>query len=257
MSSNFEQWVDKYCLPSMPIIHAGAHFAEERDHYRDRGFEPVYWIEALPDVAEVCASNLTDYEDQYILTATLSDSKGAQIKFYMAGVEDSSSSLLKPHLIEASHPDVTISKEIEVVTTTLDELYRESKFGDFQNYALVMDLQGAELKALHGAKSLLSRVSFIISEVSTRELYRESVSFKDITRALDDLNFTLHASEMNLATGWGEALYINRQGICGEVLSTTSKLEVVNGSFSIGTFVRSVLVKLGAPHLVVNKLKRK
>ena len=257
MSSNFEQWVGRYRLPSMPIIHAGAHFAEERDQYRSSDFEPVFWIEALPGVAQVCASNLADYEEQHILTATLSDSYGEHIKFYIAGVEDSSSSLLKPHLIEASHPDVTISREIELTTTTLDELYKESKFGDFQNYALVMDLQGAELKALRGAKSLLPRVSFIISEVSTRQLYRKSVSFKDITRALDDLNFTLHASEMNLATGWGEALFINRQGSCSDVLSTTSKLEVVNGSFSIGTFVRSVLVKLGAPHVVINKLKRK
>jgi FkbM family methyltransferase len=241
----------------MPIIHAGAHFAEEREEYRIGEFEPVYWIEALPDVAEVCASNLVDYQDQYILTATLSDSIGERIKFYIAGVEDSSSSLLIPHLIEASHPDVTVSREIELTTTTLDEQYEESNFGDFPSYGLVMDLQGAELKALLGAKSLLPRVSFIISEVSTRELYRKSVSFKEMTRALDDLNFTLHASEMNLATGWGEALYINREGSCSDVLSTTSKLEVVNGSFSIGTFVRSVLVKLGAPHLVINKLRRK
>jgi FkbM family methyltransferase len=257
MSSNFEQWIGRYLLPSMPIIHAGAHFAEERDQYRNSEFGPVYWIEALPAVAAVSATNLADYGDQFILTATLSDYSGEHIKFYIAGVEDSSSSLLKPHLIEASHPDVTISREIELITTTLDDLYKESKFGDFQNYALVMDLQGAELKALQGAKSLLPRVSFIISEVSTRELYRKSVSFKDITRALDDLNFTLHASEINLATGWGEALFINRKGSCSDILSTTVKLEVINGSFSIGTFVRSVLVKLGAPHALINKLKRK
>jgi FkbM family methyltransferase len=257
MSSNFEQWICEYQIPGMPIIHAGAHFAEERDQYVGNNFGPVYWIEALPGVAEVCASNLVDYQDQYILTATLSDSIGERIKFYIAGVEDSSSSLLVPHLIEASHPDVTVSREIELTTTTLDELYKDSNLGDFPNYGLVMDLQGAELKALQGAKSILPKISFIISEVSTRELYRESVSFKEMTRVLDDLNFTLHASEMNLATGWGEALYINRKGNCSDILSTTNKLEVVNGSFSIGTFVRSVLVKLGAPHVVINKFRRK
>jgi FkbM family methyltransferase len=257
MSSNFQQWVNLYKLPVMPIIHAGAHYAEEREQYHQSDFEPVFWIEALPEVAQVCASNLAEYQNQSVLTATLSDTDGELIKFYIAGVEDSSSSLLLPHLIEASHPDVTLSRKIELITTTLDELFKESNFGNFQTYGLVMDLQGAELRALQGARMLLPRISFIISEVSTRELYRKSVSFKEMTRALDDLNFTLHASEMNLATGWGEALYINREGSCSDILSTTSKLEVVNGSFSIGTFVRSVLVKLGAPHLVINKLKRK
>jgi FkbM family methyltransferase len=257
MSSNFERWVRAYELPTLPIIHAGAHYAEEREQYRQSGFEPVYWIEALPEVAQICASNLVGYYDQHVLTATLSESYGERVRFYIAGIEDSSSSLLVPHLIEASHPDVTLSKEIELTTTTLDELFKASEFGDFESYGLVMDLQGAELKAIQGAKSMLPRVSFIISEVSTRQLYRKSVAFKSLTRALDELNFTLHASEMNLATGWGEALYINEQGSHSNILSTTSKLEVVNGSFSIGTFLRSVLVKLGAPHWAINKLKRR
>ena len=257
MSSNFEQWIGRYHLPSMPIIHAGAHYAEEREQYRQSEFEPVYWIEALPAVAQVCALNLVDYQDQHVLTAALSDSHGEQIKFYIAGIEDSSSSLLMPHLIEASHPDVTLSKEIELTTTTFDELFKSLKLGDFETYGLVMDLQGAELKALQGAKLLLPRISFIISEVSTRQLYRKSVTFKNLTQALDELNFSLHASEINLATGWGEALYINRDGSSSTVLTTTSRLEVLSGSFSIGTFLRSALVTLGAPHWVINKLKRK
>jgi FkbM family methyltransferase len=257
MSSNFEAWVRAYELPNMPIIHAGAHYAEEREQYRQSEFEPVYWIEALPEVAQVCALNLVDYQDQYILTAALSDSHGERIKFYIAGIEDSSSSLLRPHLIEASHPDVTLSKVIELTTTTFDELFKSSKFGSFETYGLVMDLQGAELKVLQGAKSLLPRLSFIISEVSTRQLYRNSVEFKDLTQALDEMNFSLHASEMNQATGWGEALYINRGGSCSKILSTTTRLDVLNGSFSIGTFLRTVLVKLGAPHWVINRLKRR
>lgn len=257
MSSNFEQWVRRYQIPKVPIIHAGAHYAEERAYYREGGFEPVYWIEALPEVAQTCGLNLVDYQDQHIITAALSDSHGENIKFYIAGIESSSSSLLRPHLIEASHPDVTLQKEIELTTTTLDKLFGASRFGNFETYGLVMDLQGAELKAIQGAGSLLPRVSFIVSEVSNRQLYRKGVTFKSLTQALDDLNFTLHASEINLATGWGEALYISRRGGCSEILSKTSKAEVVIGSFSIGTFLRSILVKIGAPHWVINKLKRK
>lgn len=256
MSSNFEQWVRRYQIPRVPIIHAGAHFAEERENYRERGFEPVYWIEALPEIARTCALNLMDYPYQHIFTAVLSDSYGEHIKFYIAGTESSSSSLLIPHLIEASHPDVTLSKEIELTTTTLDEMFGTSSFGNFETYGLVMDLQGAELKALQGARSLLPRISFILSEVSTRQLYRKSVAFKGLTKALDDLGFTLHASELNRATGWGEALYINRLGSCADILSKSKKIEVVIGGLSIGTLLRSVLVKLGAPNWVISKLSR-
>lgn len=257
MSSNFKEWITCFNLPPSPIIHAGAHYAEERDEYRDSFFEPVFWIEALPDVAELCSINLVSYKNQKIIEAAISNEPGIETLFYIAGTEHSSSSMLKPHLIEASHPEVTLTREISVVTTTLDKLYKENTFGDYDNYGLVLDLQGAEIRAIEGASVLLDKVSFIISEVSTRNLYKGGARFKELSRMLDKSGFSLLASEVNRATGWGEALYINRNSQISHILASTTKKQIVVGNYSLGTAIRSILVKARAPHVLINLARRK
>jgi FkbM family methyltransferase len=257
MSSNFIEWVSAYQITQMPIIHVGAHYAEERDDYRDLNFEPVFWIEALPDVAKICLANLGNYKYQHLISAAVSDIHGQEVIFYVAGAEDSSSSILKPHLIEASHPEVTLTREVLVTTTTLDHLFTDNKIGNFQNYGLVLDLQGAEIKAIKGATTFLQNVSFIIAEVSTRSLYKGGAKFKDLTALLDKSGFILYASELNRATGWGEALFINRTGKFSNILNSDTKNEVVVGNYSIGTVFRSILVKIGAPHWLINQSKRR
>jgi len=257
MSSNFKEWISVYRVPKMPIIHVGAHYAEERDEYRSLNFEPVYWIEALPDVAEICSANLSDYENQHLISAAVSDIHGQEVVFYIAGAEDSSSSILKPHLIEASHPEVTLTRQVQLTTTTLDNLLTDNRIGNLQEYGLILDLQGAEIMAIKGATTLMPRVSFIIAEVSTRNLYKGGARIKDLIALLDDFGFSLQASEINRATGWGEALFINREGNLSHILESARKIEVIVGNYSIGTAFRSILVKIRAPHWLINLSKRR
>jgi FkbM family methyltransferase len=256
MSSNFGDWIIEFALPRIPIVHAGAHFAEERFDYSTLQCEPVYWIEALASNFDKCQEFLIGFEDQHAIQAAVSDTPGQKVTLYEAGVESSSSSILKPHLISASHPEVGVHSKSIVTTTTLDLLLAEGKLGSHEAYGLVMDLQGAEKLALIGATSLLRNVVFIVSEVSTRELYKRSVSFKQLRNFLFDANFDLLAYDLNRTTGWGEALFVSR---AYKDLALSEHIELkahISGAFSPGTLIRTILTTLQVSNRITSKFKR-
>jgi FkbM family methyltransferase len=247
MSSNFTSWISEFKIPPLPLIHAGAHYGEERSIYSSFAFEPVYWIEALPSVAKTCLSNISTFPNQHLIISAVSDSMNQRVEFFLAGEEDSSSSMLEPNLISASHPKVTVNGKLTLTTTTLDVLFESGNFGHHDSYGLVLDLQGAEDKALKGALALLRHVSFVIAEVSTRDLYRGGARFAELTSLLENFGFGLLASEVNRATGWGEAIFINRSGSCSELLEKNFRQNIVSGRFSFGTFCRSLLLFFRVP----------
>lgn len=256
MSTNFLDWINQFKLNSIPLIHAGAHFAEERFEYSESKFEPVYWIEALPEVARICEENLVSFPKQHLVNFPVSEKDGEESVFYIAGAEDSSSSLLKPFLISASHPEVQSNRSLVLKTRSLDSLLAEGHFGDQPRYGLVLDLQGAEDKAIYGATQLLSKVDFIIAEVSVRSLYKNSIKFNDLINILDVRGFEVLRGEINRTTGWGEALFINRMGQYAEVLKSSKKNIDYSGSFSFGTSIRTILTRAKFPTGLVRKFKR-
>jgi hypothetical protein len=76
---------------------------------------------------------------------------------------------------------------------------------DFINLAI----QGAELKALLGAKEILDGVSFIYTEVSYEELYLNAPLAYEIDAYLKSLGFKRVMSRRLPQDGWGDVLYMN------------------------------------------------
>jgi hypothetical protein len=165
--------------------------------------------------------------------------------------------MLEPNLISASHPEVTVSEKLVLSTTTLDALLASGFFGQHNSYGLVLDLQGAEGKALRGGSALLQNVSFVITEVSSRELYKGGARFDELVFFFDSAGFSLLESEVNRATGWGEAIFINRSGVYSELLRNGPQRNVVNGNFSLGTHLRAMLVFLKVPHKYLKYFARR
>jgi hypothetical protein len=256
MSSNFAGWVDEFGIISQPIVHAGAHFAEERFDYLEKDFQPVYWIEAIPQIAKICEDNLIDFQGNHVICAVLADQPNVEVSIYLAGNEDSSSSILKPHLIKASHPEVYVSGELKLQSTTLDSLYAHGLLGSHKAYGLILDLQGAEGKALSGGVNFLSQVDFIVSEVSIRELYKNGVHFDDLTRFLGEHGFSLLASEVNKTTGWGEALYLKTPTKLNHRVSGSESAFILSGTFSVFTWIRGAMIRAHFPKWVIDKFKR-
>lgn len=142
-------------------------------------------------------------------------------------------------------------------TTTLDALLASGFFGEHHSYGLVLDLQGAEEKALRGGAALLQNVNFVITEVSTRELYKGGARFDELVIFFDSAGFGLIESDVNRTTGWGEAIFINRSGMYSELLRKGPQINVVNGNFSLGTRLRAMLLFLKMPHKYLKYFARK
>jgi len=242
MSSKFKYWVEKYKIPSGPLIHVGAHLVQERDEYSDLNFSPVLWFEAIPEVAEKAQKILKNYPGQELLNYPLWSSAGVTKKFYFAGHEGSSSSLLEPYLISASHPEVVKTDEISVVTSTLDfELDKLEKQIRFS--ILVLDVQGAEIDVINGGKNTMKDIDYIISEISQIELYRAMSMIEELTEILNEYDFTFVASEINRATGWGEGLFI-RTSLLDNITKMQYEHLVIGKYIAKGRLLRTIILKL-------------
>lgn len=214
-----------YGIAPGPVIHAGASLVQERHKYKSFGFEPVIWVEALPDIVEKAKSLLVDYPGQVVLQATLFELDDKMIDFNRASNEGQSSSILRMGIHKIIHSDVTEEVTEKYLSKKLDTLISEYGFLDDYSF-LVFDLQGAELLALRGSLECLSRAKAVWIEVSTIKLYRRQALFKEISKFLNEQGFELVAHDLIDKNFMGDALFVTRKiveknGL--KILSPTSR----------------------------------
>jgi FkbM family methyltransferase len=224
-------------------IHAGAHEGEEMATYQRHKFNPVTWIEAIPELAQELSVK-TRAPDR-VICGTLWSKSGQEKNFTVANTSGASS-LFELGTATIDYPHIKTERVISVVTTTLDEL----DLGDGKNL-LVLDLQGAEYQALQGGVKILEKIDYIVSEVNRVEVYRGIKLISQIDQLLGSHGFKRVATRWT-RHGWGEALFI------GSRLQPSSPLASV--WFELKTkiywlwlhlieiplvYIRSVIAKLG------------
>jgi len=242
MSEKFTDWMASYQINPSPLIHVGAHLVQEREMYRLGGCEPVLWVEAQPTIFNQAQELLKSYGRQFIVNTVLWSKSKVEMNLYIAGNEGSSSSLLEPFLISASHPQVVTHEKYKIETTTLDDLLTSEENSQIYK-VLVLDVQGAELEVLRGAKKTLKNIDVIISEVSILELYKGTARLDNLVKYLSDENFAFVASEINRATGWGEGLFIRKSS---EILSKPYKENhiVIGKRIALGRLSRTIKIRM-------------
>ena len=72
---------------------------------------------------------------------------------------------------------------------------------------LVLDIQGAELQALHGAASTLDDVEIVVTEVNFDELYAGCAQIEDMDIFLTERGFSRKVTSSPFHPSWGDALY--------------------------------------------------
>jgi hypothetical protein len=92
---------------------------------------------------------------------------------------------------------------IIVRTTRCDEIITTSDNIDFVN----LDIQGAELHALQGFGTQLSRVKWIYSEINKIEVYKGCALIQDLDIYLSNFGFKRIATRWVSRAGWGDALW--------------------------------------------------
>lgn len=198
----------------------------------------VYAFEPLLDNFHLIKNNIAEYKVDNIfpINVALSDENGEAEFFISSGkpndVEESdwnygnkSSSLLAPEKTLEIHSWLKFEKKELVKTVTLNSFCKEN------NIPLIdyihMDVQGAEIMVLKGAKEILSKVKMIWMEVENMELYKNQPLKEDVECFMKKHGFTKIKDTVNSVAGdqlWVNLNYFFRKKITHTIWKTYSKL---------------------------------
>lgn len=194
--------VDKLDVPPGPVLHIGAHLAEEAEAYANHGFKPVWWVEANQALIPKLLMRMDLYPHNYVVRALCSD--GIRSATFHIASNGESSSMLELGTHATEHPDVKYVDKKVIRTTTVDIMFHSGLIGaaSFLN----IDVQGAELEVLRGAKSYLANVNTVYCEVNEAELYVGCPLIGEIDAFLSGLGFVLREKRMT-RHGWGDACW--------------------------------------------------
>lgn len=192
-------------IPCSSIVHMGANFAQGRQVYVENGMRKILWIEAIPSIVEHLKMKLHN-ENDVVLQGCLSDKTGELVTFNVASNNKMSSSIFEFKEHQAKYPNIQMTEKIELLTTKIDDLLSLNNIKPEYDIA-VLDLQGAEIKALKGAKNLLDSLKAVVCEVSTIELYKDAPLEYEVDTFMSNNGFTKLASAYT-EYGWGETLYV-------------------------------------------------
>lgn len=105
------------------------------------------------------------------------------------------------------YPGIRPVRDIQVPTTTIDELLSREPYRDQRFNFINIDVQGAELLALAGATATLAAVEIIDAEVNFDELYAGGAHIRE----LDDFLWARGFIRVDTAcqhAAWGNAIYV-------------------------------------------------
>lgn len=198
--------VKKYNLRIENVLHIGAHACQELEIYMEAGARYIHWVEANRYLYFKSKWRL-DKKVNQITCAVISDQDDERVNFNITSSTQSSSMLkLKEHL--KVHPDIREVKTQKRKTLTIDTLMRKSNLGGKHIDFLNLDIQGAELLALKGARKTLPRVNSIFTEVNEIELYEDCALVHEIDSYLSEFGFRRVEMKIFENCGWGDAFYI-------------------------------------------------
>ncbi|CAB4687183.1 MAG: FkbM family methyltransferase [Actinobacteria bacterium] len=176
---------NKILLSKTGVLHVGAHFGEERNHYQSLNLN-VCWIEAVPEFYKILQNNISSFPKQIAHNYLLGNQDKKIVNFYLANNEGSSSSIYE--LTEDNgFKGLKMNESIEIEMRRLDSLFTEREIQLYPNW--IIDAQGAELQVLQGAEKLLGGVLSIMAEVSTSNIYIGGTNYFELKSYLHRFGF--------------------------------------------------------------------
>lgn len=163
------------------IIHVGANAGQERELYAEHSLH-VLWIEPIPEVFDALVENLREFPRQRAVRALLSERDDRLETLHVASNQGISSSILALAQHQEIFPEIHYVDSIPLPTVTLPTLLRRERIDPGCYQALLLDVQGAELRILEGSIPMLCNFDYIQLEVADFESYRGCCKLVDIER---------------------------------------------------------------------------
>lgn len=198
----------KFGVAARGVIQVGAHEAEELPTYLELGAQRVLLIEANPALIDGLRSVVGPLPGVTVAHCAVNDVDGP-VKLHVA-TDDASSSILPLKLHQRMYPHVVESGVVEVPGARLDRLMESLELDAKDFNILCLDIQGAELRALHGAARTLEAIEAVSVEINFEELYEGCAQVEDIDNFLGDRGFDRVATLTPYHSSWGDALYVRR-----------------------------------------------
>lgn len=187
------------------ILHVGAHKCEELEAYlQHTSINKICWIEAFSNLIE---ENLKNNPKLKIIQGVVSDKDNEEVEFKITN-NTLSSSILDLGYHKEIHPHVIVTDILRLKTKTLKSILTENNLENEHN-VLILDIQGAELLALHGLGTLLNNFNVIYTEVNEKELYKNCCKVEDLDSYLSKFNF--ERKYINTLNGYGNAFYLKNK----------------------------------------------
>lgn len=248
MKLDLQKLVFSYGVQLDTVVHAGASFCQEAQLYEDAKIKRVLWIEADKDVAITASEVLLKFPQQKLSVATLYDKPNQQIRFNIASNKGESSSIFTMKFHKSYYKDIQEQSFKLLNTSTLDLVCDENRISNIS--LLVLDLQGAELKALMGGVKSLKMTSCIFTEVSSIQMYHEQPTFRDIHKFLTQLGFYLVEHDLINKKVMGEAIYVSKNLLDQNHLTP---MDFPNKLPNVGfrRYIYYLLTKLGIPSRIL------
>jgi len=183
---------DDYLRQSRGLIHIGANDGGERDRYVRLGLN-VLWIEPIPSVFARLEANVAACPGQCAVQALVSNVDDQEVDFNVASNGGASSSLLDFKAHREMWPDVTFDGALRLPTITLPTLLARKGIDLALYDALLLDVQGAELLILEGARPILKRFRFVQAEAADFEAYAGGATRAQLDAFMAAEGFVVHA----------------------------------------------------------------
>lgn len=167
------------------ILHIGAHKAQEASEYGlfDKS---VIWIEANPTSLPAIEKSISRFPKQKVLIALLSDINSEEVDFYLSNNDEQSSSIFN-FGSEMNHKGLKMVKSIRLPMKRLDACFDIGEIKSGSHW--IVDVQGAELKVLIGANTLLDQAYSLEIEVSTKEEYLNGARYGELELFMKEKGF--------------------------------------------------------------------
>lgn len=204
----------------LKVLDIGGCEGEESIRYsRIFPFSTIYTFEPLPENQKLITANIKKYQVKNVdlVPKAVSDIDGNSQFNVSSGHPDhilneldwdfgnKSSSLLLPELTN-NHSWLRFEKQINVETISLNSFFIANQIDEVD--FVHMDVQGAELKVLEGAKDFITKIKAVWLEVAEIELYKSQPLKVDIERFMKQKGFYLIKSEIDDLVG--DQFYLNK-----------------------------------------------